>query len=151
MRCPHCHQDSNETCAPEAFKEVIEDLDNVGNRAEESPWSVEDEIEAALYAKEDAAHQSDDDDDGDDEDWNGEYVAGPFDLSNYEALVYYFLTEDGDLAPVDVESPVRYWVSESDDHVILAEDGYVEVTIPSGWMKREAFLRFGETPIFFEE
>ena len=142
MRCSYCHQDSDEPCVPEAFKEALEDLDSVGNRAEESPWSVEDEIEA-LYAEEDALYQTDDDDDDEDEDdWNGEFVSGPFDLSYLEIIFYHY--PDGSF--IEHEDPDYYYVTETGDHLLVLNDEEVGIVISAGWREIERVPRPGEKP-----
>jgi hypothetical protein len=148
MRCKRCSGDGVEPSIPETLKEVLDNLDNVGNRAEEAPWSVEDEIEA-LYADADdnaaldALYQTDDDDDDEgDDDWGGEWVSGPFPLSYLEAVVYHY--PDGSFDTYD--SPDHYYISETGDHLLVVENEEVGIVITSGWRKIERFPHYGEKP-----
>ena len=148
MRCKHCHGDGVE---PKAFEEVIEDRDSVGNRAEESPWSVEDEVEAYLAAvkAQDEAFlgQTDGDDEEDDDDsWNGQLVDGPFYVNHLEALVYHYPDKSFDT----YDDPYRYYVTETGDHVLEFGDDEVGVVIASGWRRIERFARYGEKPFNIE-
>lgn len=172
MRCLYCQSDSDDPCVPDEGKKVfdseIDRLNDIAKKIDEdiSCW----EEAAKLYAAsdEDASDEDEtvddeddsdpceyagpeeyEDDEDDDDGHDGEWVKGPFNISDQELRVYHYWKGNQDVK-VMIDDPLYYYISESGDHLVIAEDEDVGVFIPAGFTHYEVFPRAGFKPFDIE-